>query len=38
MEVLEEAVSGGQIAKLTDQLPEDYEPLLSSGSSGQLRR
>lgn len=38
VEVLEEAVSGGQIAKLADQLPKDFEPLLSSGSSGQLRR
>jgi uncharacterized protein (DUF2267 family) len=37
VDVVEEAVSAGQVAKLADQLPADYAPLLSSESSGKLR-
>jgi uncharacterized protein (DUF2267 family) len=37
MEVLAEAVTGGEIQKVLAQLPEDYFPLFESGSIGALR-
>ena len=37
IEVLSEAVSGGEIQKVLAQLPEDYFTLFESGSIGALR-
>jgi hypothetical protein len=37
IEVVGEAVTQGQLAKVRDQLPPEFDPLFSSGSSGQLR-
>jgi uncharacterized protein (DUF2267 family) len=37
IEVVGEAVTQGQLAKVRDQLPTEFDPLFSSGSSGQLR-
>jgi uncharacterized protein (DUF2267 family) len=37
IEVVGEAVTQGQLAKVRDQLPAEFDPLFSSGSSGQLR-
>jgi uncharacterized protein (DUF2267 family) len=37
VEVVGEAVTEGQLAKVRDQLPAEFEPLFSFGSSGQLR-
>ena len=37
MEVLQEAVSGGEIADVRAQLPSDWAPLFEAGSKGPLR-
>jgi uncharacterized protein (DUF2267 family) len=37
MEVLSEAVSPGAMEKLRQQLPEEFEPLVSAGSEGRMR-
>jgi hypothetical protein len=37
IEVVGEAVIQGQLAKVRDQLPPEFDPLSSSGSTGQLR-
>lgn len=37
IEVLQEAVSPGEIADIKAQLTDDYKPLFESGSSGKLR-
>ena len=37
IEVVGEAVTQGQLAKVRDQLPAEFDPLFSSGSTGQLR-
>lgn len=34
--VLTDAVSEGEIAKVKDQLPDEYRPLFESGSEGEL--
>ena len=37
VEVVGEAVTQGQLVKVRDQLPAEFDPLFSSGSTGQLR-
>jgi uncharacterized protein (DUF2267 family) len=37
IEVVGEVVTQGQLAKVRDQLPAEFDPLFSSGSTGQLR-
>ena len=37
LEVLREAVSGGQFDHVLDQLPSDFEPLFTAGSEGKMR-
>lgn len=36
--VLNEAVSAGEMEKVRQQLPEDYDPIFEAGSEGQLQR
>jgi len=36
VEVVGEAVTQGQLSKVRDQLPAEFDPLFSSGSTGQL--
>lgn len=38
LEVLGEAVGGETLNKIRDQLPDDWQALFHSGSSGQIRR
>jgi uncharacterized protein (DUF2267 family) len=38
IEVLEEAVSPGEIAKVRAQLPAEFDPLFEAGSEGPLRK
>jgi hypothetical protein len=37
VEIVGEAVTKGQLAKVRDQLLAEFDPLFSSGSTGQLR-
>jgi uncharacterized protein (DUF2267 family) len=36
IEVLQEAISPGAVSKVLDQLPDEYRPLFTSGSQGQM--
>lgn len=38
IEVLQEAVSGGEIEDVRAQLPADYDPLFEAGAEGEMRR
>lgn len=38
IEVLQEAVSGGEIQDVRAQLPSEFDPLFESGSKGELTR
>jgi uncharacterized protein (DUF2267 family) len=36
LEVVDEATTGGLLAKVREQLPQEYERLFEAGSTGQM--